>query len=146
MKKRLVLIAGPCVIESEENATFIAERIKAISEKLGLDYYFKASFDKANRTSIKSYRGPGIEEGLAIPGRIKDKVAVMKSVSDDLSEVAYIGDDMNDMACMKTVKAAGGLVGCPSDAAVKVKDIASSLRIVEGEGAVQDFIEWIIGK
>lgn len=65
------LIAGPCVIESEENAMFIAKSIKEIAEKLDLDYYFKASFDKANRTSINSYRGPGIEEGLRILKKVK---------------------------------------------------------------------------
>lgn len=69
---KFMLIAGPCVIESEENAMFIAEKVKDIAEHLDLDYYFKASFDKANRTSIASYRGPGIEEGLNILKRIKD--------------------------------------------------------------------------
>lgn len=67
------LIAGPCVIESEENVMLIAERIKGITESLDLDYYFKASFDKANRTSISSYRGPGIEEGLRILQHVKNK-------------------------------------------------------------------------
>ena len=66
------LIAGPCVIESEENVMLIAKKIKEITEKLNLDYYFKASFDKANRTSISSYRGPGIEEGLKILQKVKD--------------------------------------------------------------------------
>jgi len=66
------LIAGPCVIESEENVMLIAEKIKDIAERLDLDYYFKASFDKANRTSITSYRGPGIEEGLRILQKVKD--------------------------------------------------------------------------
>lgn len=66
------LIAGPCVIESEENVMLIAKTIKEIAEQLDLDYYFKASFDKANRTSIHSYRGPGIEEGLRILKRVKD--------------------------------------------------------------------------
>lgn len=68
---KLLLIAGPCVIESEENVMMIAEKIKGIAEKLDLDYYFKASFDKANRTSISSYRGPGIEEGLRILEKVK---------------------------------------------------------------------------
>ena len=72
-KKPLMLIAGPCVIESRENVFEIAEKIKEIAEKLGIDYYFKASFDKANRTSISSYRGPGIEEGLEILKEVKDK-------------------------------------------------------------------------
>lgn len=66
------LIAGPCVIESEENVMEIAGKIKEIVERLDLDYYFKASFDKANRTSIKSYRGPGIDEGLRILKKVKD--------------------------------------------------------------------------
>lgn len=69
---KFILIAGPCVIESEDNVMLIAERVKGIIEKLGLDYYFKASFDKANRTSISSYRGPGIEEGLKILQKVKD--------------------------------------------------------------------------
>lgn len=69
---RLMLIAGPCVIESEENVMLIAKTIKEITEKLDIDYYFKASFDKANRTSITSYRGPGIEEGLKILKKVKE--------------------------------------------------------------------------
>lgn len=69
---KFILIAGPCVIESEENVMLIAENVKSIAENLELDYYFKASFDKANRTSISSYRGPCIEEGLRILRRVKD--------------------------------------------------------------------------
>ena len=69
---RFMLIAGPCVIESEENVMYIAKTIKEIAERLDLDYYFKASFDKANRTSISSYRGPGIEEGLRILKKVKN--------------------------------------------------------------------------
>ncbi len=66
------LLAGPCVIESEEMVLEIAEQLKAISEHLNVEYYFKASFDKANRTSIHSYRGPGMEEGLGILQKVKD--------------------------------------------------------------------------
>lgn len=60
------LIAGPCAIESEEMAMDIAEKMKTITDKLGIDYTFKGSFDKANRTSIHSKRGLGIDEGLRI--------------------------------------------------------------------------------
>ena len=67
-----MMIAGPCVIESEDNVMLIAETIKGIAQKYDIDYYFKASFDKANRTSIASYRGPGIEEGLRILKKVKD--------------------------------------------------------------------------
>ena len=69
---KILVIAGPCVIESEENVMQIAETMKGIAERLDLDYYFKASFDKANRTSISSYRGPGIDEGLRILKKVKD--------------------------------------------------------------------------
>ena len=65
------LIAGPCVIESEEMVMFIAEKMKSITERLGIPYTFKASFDKANRTSINGKRGPGIEEGLRILEKVK---------------------------------------------------------------------------
>ena len=60
----LLLIAGTCVIENETLAQDVAGHIKEIAENLGIPYVFKSSFDKANRTSIDSYRGPGIEEGL----------------------------------------------------------------------------------
>ena len=71
-EKRLSLIAGPCVIESEEMVMDIAKRVKEICDRLGIDYCFKASFDKANRTSITSYRGPGIEDGLRILNKVKE--------------------------------------------------------------------------
>lgn len=66
------LIAGPCAIESEEMAMNIAEKMKVITDKLGIDYAFKGSFDKANRTSIHSKRGLGIDEGLRILQKVKD--------------------------------------------------------------------------
>ena len=66
------LIAGPCVIESEEMVMAIAAELKAITDELDIPFTFKASFDKANRTSIHGYRGPGIEEGLRILQKVKD--------------------------------------------------------------------------
>lgn len=66
------LIAGPCVIESEEIVLSIAAKMKEITDELGIPYTFKASFDKANRTSIHGFRGPGIEEGLRILQKVKD--------------------------------------------------------------------------
>lgn len=68
---KFILIAGPCVIESEENAMLIAKKVREIASRVDLDYYFKASFDKANRTSISAYRGPGIEEGIRILKKVK---------------------------------------------------------------------------
>lgn len=66
------LIAGPCVIESEEMVLSIAAEMKKITDQLGIPYTFKASFDKANRTSLHSFRGPGIESGLEILKHVKD--------------------------------------------------------------------------
>ena len=75
-KKRFVLIAGPCVMESPELMDEVAGGIKEICDRLGIEYIFKASFDKANRSSIHSYRGPGMEEGLKIFQELKDTFGV----------------------------------------------------------------------
>ncbi len=72
----LFLIAGPCVIESEEHALFMATSIAAICRSLGIPYIFKASYDKANRTSITSFRGPGLAEGLRILRKVREEVKV----------------------------------------------------------------------
>ncbi|MDQ1340782.1 MAG: 2-dehydro-3-deoxyphosphooctonate aldolase synthase [Campylobacterota bacterium] len=69
--KKPFLMAGPCVIESKDNLFEIADRMKEITTKLGFDYIFKASFDKANRTSVTSYRGPGLDEGLKMLSMVK---------------------------------------------------------------------------
>ena len=71
--KDMILIAGPCVIESETMIMDLAEKLKKITEDLPVEYYFKASFDKANRTSIDSYRGPGIDEGIRILNKAKSE-------------------------------------------------------------------------
>jgi 2-dehydro-3-deoxyphosphooctonate aldolase (KDO 8-P synthase) len=72
----LFLIAGPCVIESEKHALFMAEVIKGVTRALNVPFIFKASYDKANRTSIHSFRGPGLVEGLRILKKVKDEVHV----------------------------------------------------------------------
>src|SRR3954469_2354202 len=72
----LFLIAGPCVVESEELQLRTAERLKAITDKLGILFIFKSSFDKANRSSDKSFRGPGMDEGLRILAKVRDEVGV----------------------------------------------------------------------
>src|SRR5882757_10558893 len=69
--KSLFLIAGPCVIESESHARMTAERIATIASDAGVPYIFKASYDKANRSSVNSFRGPGLKEGLRILSKIK---------------------------------------------------------------------------
>ena len=81
---KIFLIAGPCVIESEDLVTEVAGKMKEITDKLGIQYIFKASFDKANRSSIMSFRGPGIEKGLEILSRVKEKYGV--AVATDVHE------------------------------------------------------------
>ena len=83
------LIAGPCVIESEEHAIRMAEIIKGVTRALGIPYIFKASYDKANRTSIRSFRGPGIKEGLRILKKIKDEIHL--PILTDVHEAADVG-------------------------------------------------------
>src|SRR5882672_9128854 len=85
----LFLIAGPCVIESEEHAIRMAEIIKGVTKALAVPFIFKASYDKANRTSIRSFRGPGIKEGLRILKRIKNELNV--PVLTDVHETADVG-------------------------------------------------------
>ena len=82
----LLLIAGPCVLESADLAREIALEMRAIAARLGVSYVFKASFDKANRTSLSSFRGPGPEKGLRILGRLREEVGV--PVVSDIHEPA----------------------------------------------------------
>src|SRR5437879_13916679 len=70
----LFLIAGPCVIESEAHARMMAEEIAKIAADAGVPYIFKASYDKANRSSVKAFRGPGQKEGVRILGKIKKEL------------------------------------------------------------------------
>ncbi|MBU0663447.1 MAG: 3-deoxy-8-phosphooctulonate synthase [Proteobacteria bacterium] len=84
----LLLIAGPCALESEEMARSVAGTMQEICGRLGLSYVFKASFDKANRTSLSSYRGPGLKEGLAILSRIKEELQV--PVISDVHETSQV--------------------------------------------------------
>jgi 2-dehydro-3-deoxyphosphooctonate aldolase (KDO 8-P synthase) len=85
----LFLIAGPCVIESEEHAMRMAEIIKGVTKALDFPFIFKASYDKANRTSIRSFRGPGIKEGLRILKKIKNELNL--PVLTDVHETADVG-------------------------------------------------------
>lgn len=85
---RLTIIAGPCVIESEEHALMMALECRKRAEAAGLDYVFKASFDKANRSSIKGFRGPGMEQGLAVLQKIKEETGL--PVLTDVHEVSQV--------------------------------------------------------
>ncbi len=84
----LFVIAGPCVIESERHTLMMAERLAGVARRLRIPYIFKASFDKANRTSLRSYRGPGLERGLQILARVKREIGV--PVLTDVHEPAQV--------------------------------------------------------
>jgi 2-dehydro-3-deoxyphosphooctonate aldolase (KDO 8-P synthase) len=71
-----LLIAGPCVIESEELVFSVAERLVEIAQRVGMGFVFKASFDKANRTSVKSFRGPGLEKGCEVLAKVRERFQV----------------------------------------------------------------------
>jgi 2-dehydro-3-deoxyphosphooctonate aldolase (KDO 8-P synthase) len=93
----LFLIAGPCVIESEAHACAMAEKIARIAGDCGVPYIFKASYDKANRSSVKSFRGPGLKEGLRILGKIKKDFGVPVLTDIHESEQAAVAAEVCDV-------------------------------------------------
>ncbi|MBI5449930.1 MAG: 3-deoxy-8-phosphooctulonate synthase [Gammaproteobacteria bacterium] len=108
LDRPLFLIAGPCVIESERLALETAAQLKELTGRLGIPFIYKSSFDKANRSSSRSYRGPGLEEGLRILEKVRDqlKVPVLTDVHEDtpLPEVADVVDVLQTPAflCRQT--------------------------------------------
>ena len=92
----MVLLTGPCVIESEENIFKIASSLEKYHQDSSIDFYFKASFDKANRTSLESFRGLGIDEGLRILQKVKDefgyKIVTDVHESTQVTQVAEVVD------------------------------------------------------
>ena len=78
---------------------------------------------------------------------VSNKIEKLLSITSNLSEVAYIGDDINDLSCMEPVKEAGGVIGCPKDAVKRIIELADFVAEHDGgDGAVRDFIEWIVYK
>ena len=108
LDRPLFVIAGPCVIESEQLAVDTAGALKEIASRLGIPFIYKSSFDKANRSSTSSYRGPGMEEGLRILQKVKDDIGVpvLTDVHEDtpLAEVAGVVDVLQTPAflCRQT--------------------------------------------
>ncbi|MCC6208966.1 MAG: 3-deoxy-8-phosphooctulonate synthase [Gammaproteobacteria bacterium] len=104
----IFLIAGPCVIESRELALETAQALKELTQRVGIPFIYKSSFDKANRTSSKSYRGPGLEEGLRVLEEVKNRIGVpvLTDVHEDtpLEEVASVVDVLQTPAflCRQT--------------------------------------------
>jgi len=142
----LVVIAGPCVIESEEVCLEVGSRAKEIAARLGMQYIFKASFDKANRTSIESFRGPGLDKGLETLASVKARLGV--PVLTDIHEpyqaepVSQVADILQIPAflCRQTdliVAAArtGKLVNIKKGQFAAPWDMANSVGKARGAGA-----------
>jgi len=108
LDKPFLLIAGPCVIESEQFALDTAGELKELTKRLNIPFVYKSSFDKANRSSAKSYRGPGVEEGLRILGEVKKslQVPVLTDVHEDspIEDIADVVDILQTPAflCRQT--------------------------------------------
>lgn len=120
--RRLTLIAGPCVIESYEMCLAMATACRDLARRLGVGYIFKASFDKANRTSLKSYRGPGLDQGLEILARIKREagVAILTDIHEpsQAEPVAEVADVLQIPAflCRQTdLLVAAAITGAPTN-------------------------------
>jgi 2-dehydro-3-deoxyphosphooctonate aldolase (KDO 8-P synthase) len=100
----LFLIAGPCVIENDELVLHVAERLREVTARLGMPLIFKASFDKANRSSFGSFRGPGVERGLRVLERVKRELElpVLTDVHEDtpLADVAHVVDVLQTPALL----------------------------------------------
>ena len=152
----LVLIACPCVIESKDHALFMAQNIRDIASRTGIPYIFKASFDKANRSSIDSYRGPGLIKGLEILEKIKKQLSI--PVISDIHDPSQAGPaaEVLDMLqipaflCRQTdLLVAAGATGLPvnikkgqfmapwdmANAAAKVQSTGNNAIILTERGA-----------
>ena len=141
----LTFIAGPCVIESRKMAFDLAERLSALADKLKVKYIFKASFDKANRTSVDSYRGPGIDEGLDILAEIRARfdVPVLTDVHEpwQCARVAEVCDVLQIPAFLARqtdlVVAAGetgAVVNVKKGQFMAPEDMAQVIRKIESTG------------
>ncbi len=123
----LVLIAGPCVIEDEDATLAIARDLKEITDSLGIPYIFKTSYDKANRSSLKSYRGPGIDRGLSIIREIRNALEIPV---------------LSDVHCIEEIKPAAGVLDIiqvpaflsrQTDFIVKIAETGKVINIKKGQ-------------
>lgn len=135
-----VLIAGPCVIENESMAFGHAEKIKDIAEKNQVPFIFKSSYDKANRTSINSFRGPGIEKGLKILNRIKTELSVPV-----LSDV-HNSHDIEKAKDVLDIIQIPAFLSRQTDLILKAAETKKPINIKKGQFLAPWDIKHIIGK
>lgn len=141
----LFLIAGPCVIESERHAMMMAHSIARIAERLDMPYVFKASYDKANRSSARSFRGIGLDEGLRILQRVKDEVGVPVITdiheSEQVATVAEVADILQIPAflcrqtdLLQTAAESGRVVNVKKGQFLAPWDVANIIEKIEATG------------
>ena len=141
----LVLIAGPCVIESENLCLSVAEKLKKICRRLDISFIFKSSFDKANRTSVDSFRGPGLKKGLKILARLKQRlnIPLLSDVhcKDEVKEAARVIDIIQIPAflCRQTdlilaAAATGKVINIKKGQFLAPWDILAIIKKVESTG------------
>jgi 2-dehydro-3-deoxyphosphooctonate aldolase (KDO 8-P synthase) len=147
----LVLIAGPCVLESEQHAKDLGQAIAAIAREAGVAYVFKASFDKANRTSLSSYRGLGVEEGLAILGRVRQEIGapVLTDIHEpwqaaraaEVADVLQIPAFLSRQTDLITAAAeTGRVVNLKKGQFLAPLDMRHAIRKVEASGNAKVFV------
>ena len=139
-EKPLALMAGPCVIEGREAALRHASLLKEITERIGVAFIYKSSYDKANRTSLESYRGPGIERGLEILAEVKEKVGVP------------ILTDVHEKEQVKLVKKVADILQIPAflcrqtDFVMEVARSGKAVNIKKGQFLAPWDIQYVVDK
>ncbi len=140
MSERQILIAGPCVIENREMVLDLATKIKEMAERQGFDYVFKASFDKANRTSIDSYRGPGIEKGLQILAEAKEKCGVR--ICTDIHE-AWQAKEVAEVADIIQIPA---FLCRQTDLIVAAANTGKTINVKKGQFLAPHDMKYVVNK
>lgn len=138
--KPLVLIAGPCVIESEKHCIKMAEKLKKISDSVEVPFVFKSSYDKANRMNLRSYRGPGLEEGLKILEKVKKKVGI--PVLTDI----HTQEEIEQVTAVVDVIQIPAFLCRQTDLVVKAAKTKKPLNIKKGQFISPWDMKYIIGK
>ena len=138
--KAFIYIAGPCVIESEDLTLDIARRLKGITDALDVQFIFKASYDKANRTSLSSFRGPGIEEGLRILQHVKDEVGVPV-----LSDVHNV-HDIEEAAAVLDVIQIPAFLSRQTDLLVEAAKTGKTVNIKKAQFMAPEDVQYAVDK
>ncbi len=136
----LFLIAGPCVIESEQLVMDVAGQMKEITDNLGIPYIFKASFDKANRSSVGSFRGPGVEKGLQILDKVRKNIGV--PVLTDVHEFTPI----EEVAEVVDVLQTPALLCRQTDYIQRVAATGKPVNIKKGQFLSPEQMTWVVEK